>query len=58
MGYGSSKDKKQRKGATSKAFHEVFHNVPHNVKASGKTGTAKRRMMTAIALSKARRGDV
>ena len=36
------------------AFHEVFHNVPKTVKATGKTGAAKRKMMTAIALSKAR----
>lgn len=36
------------------AFHEVFHDVPKNVKATGKTGTAKRKMMVAIALSKAR----
>lgn len=36
------------------AFHEVYHDVPKNVKATGKTGVAKRKMMTAIALSKAR----
>lgn len=39
------------------AFHEVYTNVPKNVKATGKTGNAKQKMMTAIALSKARRGD-
>jgi len=36
------------------AFHEVYENVPKNVKKTGKTGEAKRKMMTAIALSKAR----
>ena len=37
-----------------KAFHEVFHNVPENVKKTGKTGEAKRKMLIAISLSKAR----
>ncbi len=37
------------------AFSEVFTNVPKTVKATGKTGAAKRKMMTAIAFSKARR---
>ncbi len=36
------------------AFHEVYNKVPKNVKKTGKTGEAKRKMMTAIALSKAR----
>lgn len=36
------------------AFHEVYENVPKTVKATGKTGKAKQKMMTAIALSKAR----
>lgn len=36
------------------AFHEVHANVPQSVKKTGKTGEAKRKMMTAIALSKAR----
>ena len=36
------------------AFHEVHHEVPRSVKASGKTGAAKQKMMTAIALSKSR----
>lgn len=36
------------------AFHEVNSNEPESVKKSGKTGKAKRKMMTAIALSKAR----
>jgi hypothetical protein len=35
------------------AFHEVFHNVPKTVTATGKTGEAKRKMMIAVALSKA-----
>jgi len=38
----------------SAAFHEVFNDVPKNVKKTGKKGEAKREMMTAIALSKAR----
>jgi hypothetical protein len=38
---------------TAEAFHEVFHKVPRNVKKTGKTGAAKRKMMIAIALSKA-----
>lgn len=37
----------------SQAFREVFNNVPKNVIKTGKTGEAKRKMMTAIALSKA-----
>ena len=37
------------------AFHEVYTDVPKNVTATGKTGAAKQKMMTAIALSKARR---
>lgn len=36
------------------AFHEVYNDVPKNVKKTGKTGAAKRKMLTAIALSKAR----
>jgi len=36
------------------AFHEVYSDVPKSVKKSGKKGKAKRAMMTAIALSKAR----
>lgn len=42
-------------GKVAAAFHEVYSNVPKNVKATGKTGKAKQKMMTAIALSKARR---
>lgn len=44
--------KSQKK--VSAAFHEVFHDVPKTVKATGKTGDAKRKMMVAVALSKAR----
>jgi hypothetical protein len=40
-------------GKVSVAFREVYNNVPRTVKATGKTGAAKRKMMTAIALSKA-----
>jgi len=36
------------------AFHEVHAKTPKTVKATGKTGAAKQRMLTAIALSKAR----
>lgn len=42
------------KSKVSAAFHEVYTDVPKNVKKTGKTGEAKRKMMTAIALSKAR----
>lgn len=37
------------------AFREVHANVPKNVVATGKTGPAKQKMLTAIALSKARK---
>ena len=36
------------------AFHEVHTQVPSTVKATGKTGAAKEKMLTAVALSKAR----
>ena len=36
------------------AFHEVYAQTPKTVTATGKTGMAKQKMMTAIALSKAR----
>ena len=36
------------------AFHEVHANVPSTVKATGKTGAAKEKMLTAVALSKAK----
>ena len=37
-----------------KAFAEVHANVPSTVKATGKTGAAKEKMVTAVALEKAR----
>ena len=43
-----------KNGKVAAAFHEVYTKVPKNVKKTGKTGEAKRAMMTAIALSKAR----
>jgi hypothetical protein len=46
--------KKSSRGKVSEAFHEVYENVPKSVKKTGKTGKAKQKMMTAIALSKAR----
>jgi Family of unknown function (DUF6496) len=36
------------------AMKEVHENVPKNVKKTGKTGEAKRKMLVAIGLSKAR----
>jgi hypothetical protein len=36
------------------AFHEVYAKEPRTVKATGKTGEAKRKMMIAVAMSKAR----
>ena len=42
------------KGKIKAAFDEVYSNVPSTVKATGKTGKAKQKMMTAVALSKAR----
>ena len=36
------------------AMSEVHRNVPRTVKATGKTGAAKEKMLSAIALSKAR----
>ena len=36
-----------------RAFKEVFSKVPKSVKKTGKKGKAKRKMMVAIALSKA-----
>lgn len=46
---------KKQSPILKKSFDEVFHNVPKTVKATGKTGAAKRKMMVAIAFSKARR---
>lgn len=39
------------------AFSEVYRKTPKGVIKSGKTGAAKRKMMVAIALSKARRAQ-
>lgn len=38
----------------AEAFHEVHENIPSTVKATGKTGAAKEKMLTAVALSKSR----
>ncbi|PWT71720.1 MAG: hypothetical protein C5B59_17225 [Bacteroidetes bacterium] len=43
------------KAIVHKMFSEVYDQVPRNVVKTGKKGKAKRKMMTAIALSKARR---
>ena len=48
----TKKSKSDKKVA--EAFHEVHANVPSTVKATGKTGAAKEKMLTAVALSKAR----
>jgi hypothetical protein len=42
------------KSKVEQAFHEVYSKIPKNVKKTGKTGAAKRKMLTAVALSKAR----
>ncbi len=47
-----AKTKSDKKVAA--AFHEVYAKTPRSVVKTGKTGEAKRKMMTAIALSKAR----
>jgi len=46
--------KRTTKKLVEEAMSEVHHNVPSTVKATGKTGVAKEKMLTAIALSKAR----
>lgn len=38
------------------AFREVYANTPKTVKKAGVTGERKRKMLIAIAFSKARRG--
>jgi hypothetical protein len=35
------------------AFHEVYAKTPKSVTATGKTGDARRKMLIAVALSKA-----
>ena len=37
----------------AEAFREVYNKTPKTVTATGKTGSAKRKMMIAVALSKA-----
>lgn len=37
----------------AQAFHEVYAKTPKTVTATGKTGEARRKMMIAVALSKA-----
>lgn len=49
-----AKKAKKQDPRVEAAFHEVYEKVPKTVKATGKTGKAKQKMMTAIALSKAR----
>ncbi len=51
---GKKKSSKRTNGKVAAAFHEVYAKVPKSVKRTGKTGKAKQKMMTAIALSKAR----
>ena len=51
---GGKKKSSKRNGKVAAAFHEVYAKIPKSVKKTGKTGAAKRKMMTAIALSKAR----
>ena len=48
----AAKTKTEKKVA--EAFREVHENIPSTVKATGKTGAAKEKMLTAVALSKAR----
>lgn len=38
------------------AFHEIYNKTPRTVKKAGVTGEKKRKMMIAIAFSKAKRG--
>ena len=47
-----AKSKSQK--TIDRAFSEVHEHVPSTVKATGKTGAAKEKMLTAVALSKAR----
>lgn len=53
----SASEKSPSDSRLEAAFHEVYAKEPRTVKATGKTGKAKQKMMTAIAFSKARRGD-
>ena len=49
-----AKPKSTSKKIVEAAMAEVHTNVPSTVKATGKTGAAKEKMLTAVALSKAR----
>jgi hypothetical protein len=49
-----AKPKRTSKTIIEDAMSEVHTNVPSTVKATGKTGAATEKMLTAIALSKAR----
>lgn len=44
----------KHKSVLKEVFSEVYHNVPKNVKKTKKKGTAKRKMLIAIALQKSR----
>lgn len=46
--------KSKSKKIIEDAMAEVHTNVPSTVKATGNTGAAKEKMLTAVALSKAR----
>lgn len=46
--------RKSRDPRVAEAFREVYQDIPRSVEKSGKTGTAKRKMLAAVALSKAR----
>lgn len=49
-----AKKKAAKDGRVEEAFHEVHAKTPKSVVKTGKTGKAKEKMLTAIALSKAR----
>jgi hypothetical protein len=49
-----AKPKSTSKKIIEDAMSEVHTSVPSTVKATGKTGAAKEKMLTAVALSKAR----
>lgn len=48
--------KKPVKSKLESAFKEVYKNVPSTVKKAGVKGERKRKMLAAIAFSKARQG--
>jgi len=51
---GGKKKSSKRNSRVAAAFREVYAKIPRSVKKTGKTGKAKQKMMTAIALNKAR----